>query len=309
MTTTESGALIDDAIVTPLATGPATTVGPSAGAMRRMARRFRRQTAPMIALCVLVLIVLLVILAPLIMTHPPDQQNLTSTLQGPSREHWLGTDNLGRDIFSRLLSGGRLSLFGAGLALSVGLAIGLPLGLLAGFTAGRVDMLIMRLTDALMSFPPLIMMMAIVAALGPNLTNAMLALGVVFSPRFIRLMRGVVLELREEPYIEAARSIGVSSPKIVIRHIVPNALPPLIVQVSMATGFAILAEASLSFLGLGAQPPKSSWGSMLSSGFDFINQSKWLIVWPGLMIAITVLCFNVIGDGLRESIGREVRSE
>ena len=167
----------------------------------------------------------------------------------------------------------------------------------------------MRFTDALMSFPPLIMMLAIVAALGPNLVNAMIALGVVFAPRFIRLMRGVVLELREEPYIEAARSIGVASPVIVVRHIVPNVLPPLIVQVSLASGFAILAEASLSFLGLGVQPPNTSWGLMLSSGFDYINQDPRLIIWPGLAIAITVLTFNVIGDGLRESIGREVRSE
>jgi ABC-type dipeptide/oligopeptide/nickel transport system permease subunit len=167
----------------------------------------------------------------------------------------------------------------------------------------------MRLTDALMSFPPLILMLAIVAALGPNLFNAMAALGIVFAPRFIRLVRGVVLELREEPYIEAARSIGVSSPVVVVRHIIPNSLPPLIVQVSLATGFAILAEASLSFLGLGVQPPNSSWGSMLASGFDYINQNAWLIVWPGVAIAVTVLSFNVIGDGLRESIGREVRSE
>src|SRR4029079_3042552 len=133
--------------------------------------------------------------------------------------------------------------------------------------------------------------------------------GVVFSPRFIRLVRGVVLELREEPYIEAARSIGAPGPVIVVRHIIPNALPPLIVQISLATGFAILAEGGLSFLGLGVQPPNSSLGTMLASGFDYINQAAMLIVWPGLAIAITVLCFNVIGDGLRESIGREVRSE
>ncbi len=279
------------------------------GAIRRMVRRFRRQKAPMFALGVLVVLVIAVVLAPLITKYPPDAQDLTQTLKGPGKDHWLGTDHLGRDIFSRLLYGGRTSLFGALVAVTVGLAISLPLGLTAGFLAGRPDMFIMRFTDALMSFPPLIMMLAIVAALGPNLINAMIALGVVFAPRFIRLMRGVVLELREEPYIEAARSIGVSSPVIVVRHIVPNALPPLIVQVSLASGFAILAEASLSFLGLGVQPPNTSWGLMLSSGFDYINQDPRLIIWPGLAIAITVLTFNVIGDGLRESIGREVRSE
>jgi ABC-type dipeptide/oligopeptide/nickel transport system permease subunit len=308
MTTAESSSRLEDAATAPLIGGPEAPT-PGVGAFRRMVRRFRRQKAPMFALGVLLVIVIMVIAAPLIARHPPNKQDLAHTLQGPSGDHWLGTDHLGRDVLSRLLYGGRISLFGAFLALSVGLVLGVPLGLIAGFVSGRTDWFIMRLTDALMSFPPLIMMMAIVAALGPNLVNAMLALGVVFSPRFIRLVRGVVLELREEPYIEAARSIGVPGPVIVVRHIIPNALPPLIVQISLATGFAILAEAGLSFLGLGVQPPNSSWGTMLASGFDYINQTAMLIVWPGLAIATTVLCFNVIGDGLRESIGREMRSE
>ncbi|GAA0998123.1 ABC transporter permease [Acrocarpospora macrocephala] len=280
-----------------------------AGAIRRMVRRFRRQRAPMVALGFLALLVLSVVAAPLISPYDPLEQHLAAVLQGPSAEYWFGTDELGRDLFSRVLDGGRVSLLGAVQALVVGLAIGLPLGLLAGYFSGVTDMIVMRFTDALMSFPPLVMMLAIVAALGPNLTNAMLALGVVFAPRFIRLVRGVVLALREEPYIEAARSIGVAAPSIIVRHIIPNALPPLIVQVSLATGFAILAEASLSFLGLGVQPPQASWGSMLSQGFSSLGQSPTMIVFPGVAIALTVLACNVVGDGLRESIGREVRSE
>lgn len=280
-----------------------------AGATLRMVRRFRRQKAPMVAFVFLLVFVAAIVAAPVLATHDPLEQDLLGTLQPPSGDHWFGTDNLGRDVFSRALYGGRISLLGAGQALLVGLVIGVPLGLLSGYLAGKTDLLVMRLTDALMSFPPLIMMLAIVAALGPNLTNAMIALGVVFAPRFIRLVRGVVLELREEPYIEAAKSIGVSTPSILVRHILPNALPPLIVQISLATGFAILAEASLSFLGLGVQPPEASWGSMLEQGFSFINQSPTMIVFPGVAIAVTVLSFNVIGDGLRESIGREVRSE
>lgn len=306
MSTTEAAIDIDS--VTATATD-ALEHDRGAGASRRMARRFRRQKAPMVALCFLTVFVVLVLAAPIVATHDPLEQDLLATLQPPSAEHWFGTDNLGRDVFSRALYGGRVSLIGAAQALTVGLAIGVPLGLVSGYLAGRTDMVIMRLTDALMSFPPLILMLAIVAALGPNLTNAMIALGVVFAPRFIRLMRGVVLELREEPYIESARSIGVSTPSIIVRHILPNALPPLIVQVSLAIGFAILAEASLSFLGLGVQPPQSSWGTMLEQGFSYINQSSTLIVFPGVAIAVTVLAFNVIGDGLRESIGREMRSE
>lgn len=263
----------------------------------------------MVALIGLIAIVAVVILAPWIAPYDPLKQDLASALQGPSRKHWFGTDELGRDVFSRVLYGGRVSLRAAVQAILVGIVLGLPLGLIAGYLGKAVDYVIMRFTDALMSFPPMILMLAMVAALGRNLNNAMLALGIVFAPRFARLARGVVLELREEPYIEAAQSIGVSTPAIIWRHIIPNALPPLIVQLSLSTGFAILAEAGLSFLGLGVQPPQASWGTMLERGFRSLSQSSTLIVFPGIAVALTVLAFNVIGDGLRESIGREIRTE
>lgn len=283
------------------------SVGPSLSGRRRFFRRFRRQRPAIVALCFLVSLTTIALLAPVISPYEPNQQTLTRILERPSFDHWLGTDDVGRDVFSRLLYGGRLSLLAALQAVGVGVVLGVPPGLVAGFFGRWVDLVIMRITDAVMSFPPLILAISIVGVLGPNITNAMLAVGVIFAPRFLRLVRGAVLTVREETFIEASRAIGTPTPWVIRRHILPNVMSPLIVQISLASGFAMLAEASLSFLGLGAQPPQASWGSMLSRGVRHMTDAPWLIFAPGLMIALTVLAFNILGDGIRDSIGREIR--
>ncbi len=281
--------------------------GPSLSARKRFLRRFRKQWPAMIALVYLVLVTLAAVLAPVLATHDPLSQNLGNVLAQPGGEHLLGTDDLGRDLYSRIVFASRVSLLAAVQAVGVGVAIGVIPGLIAGYSGKKLDAIIMRITDAVMSFPPLILAIAIVGVLGPNLTNAMIAVGIIFAPRFLRLVRGTVLAVRQETFIEASLSIGTPVRRILRMHVLPNVLSPLIVQISLATALAMLAEASLSFLGLGVQPPQASWGSMVERGFRHTASAPWLTVFPGLPIAMTVLAFNVLGDGIRDSIGREVR--
>ena len=239
-----------------------------------------------------------------------DQQDLANTLADPlTGGHILGTDELGRDTLSRLIIGTRVAVLAAAQAVAIAMVLGLPPGLAAGYFGGSVDLVVMRITDAVQSFPPLILAISVVGILGPGLRNAMLAVGIVFAPNFLRIVRGAVLEVREETFIEASRSIGTPTIRIVRTRILPNVMPPLLVQISLAAGFALLAEASLSFLGFGVQLPNASWGLMLGRGYNNFSRQPWLIVWPGVLIALTVLAFNVMGDGLRDSIGREVRRE
>jgi ABC-type dipeptide/oligopeptide/nickel transport system permease subunit len=280
---------------------------PEQSARARFLRRFRRQVPALIALGYLVLVVLSALCAPLLATHDPLQQNLSGVLQPPGGGHVLGTDDLGRDVFSRALYAGRISLVAAAQAVAVAVLLGVVPGLIAGYAGRRVDAVIMRVTDALMSFPPLILAIAFVGVLGPSLTNAMFVIGVIFAPRFVRLVRGTVLSIREETFIEASRSIGTPTARVIRRHVLPNALSPLIVQISLTAAMAMLAEASLSFLGLGVQPPDASWGSMIERGFRYTAAAPWLTIFPGLLIALTVLAFNLLGDGLRDSLGRETR--
>ncbi|MCW0214601.1 MAG: ABC transporter permease [Pseudonocardia sp.] len=280
---------------------------PEQSARARFLRRFKRQVPALIALGYLVLVVLSALCAPLLATHDPLQQNLAGVLQPPGGGHVLGTDDLGRDVFSRALYAGRISLVAAAQAVAVAVLLGVIPGLVAGYAGRRVDAVIMRVTDALMSFPPLILAIAFVGVLGPSLTNAMFVIGVIFAPRFVRLVRGTVLSIREESFIEASRSIGTPTPRVIWRHVLPNALSPLIVQISLTAAMAMLAEASLSFLGLGVQPPDASWGSMIERGFRYTAAAPWLTIFPGLLIALTVLAFNLLGDGLRDSLGREIR--
>lgn len=270
-------------------------------------RRFRSQRPAVIALSFLVLMAGVALAAPWLAPSEPNAQALGNNLQGPSGEHLLGTDELGRDVLTRLLYAARVSLLAALQAVAVAFVLGVPVGLLAGFYRGWVDAVVMRMSDTLMSFPPLLLAIAIVGVLGTGLTNAMIAVGLVYAPRFARLLRASVLEIREETYVEAARSIGVRSPTIIVRHILPNIVAPVIVWISLAAGFAMLAEASLSFIGLGVQPPEASWGSMLEEGARHLSRSATLVVFPGLAIGLTVLAFNVLGDGIRDSIGREER--
>lgn len=275
----------------------------------RFARRFFRHKGAVVALGYIVVLIIVAFIGQWITPADPDAQNLRNTLADPIASGLMGTDKFGRDSFSRLIVATHVALLAVGEALAIALALGIVPGLIAGYFGRRVDALIMRITDAVMSFPPLIFALALIVVLGPGLNNAMLAIGVIFAPTFIRLVRGCVLAIRGETFIEASRSIGTPDYWIVSKHIFPNILPPLLVQISMMSASAVIAEAGLSFLGLGVQPPQASWGSMLSTGYRDMERQPWLVVFPGLAIGLTVLAFNVLGDGIRDSIGREVRTE
>jgi ABC-type dipeptide/oligopeptide/nickel transport system permease subunit len=285
-----------------VADGPAHEV--PARPLTRTLRRLRRNRSAVMAASFVGVLVVVALAAPLLAPEDPLAQDLRNVLESPSGEHLLGTDDVGRDVVSRMIFATRVSLLAALEAVAIGVVLGVPFGLMAGFRGGAVDTVIMRTTDAILSFPPLILAISIVGVLGPGLTNAMVAVGVVFAPRFARVVRASVLSTREETFIEASRSIGTSRRRIMQWHVLPNVVSPLIVQVSLAGGFAMLAEAGLSFLGLGVQAPDASWGSMLGRAFPYINSASWLSIVPGIAIAVTVLAFNIIGDGLRDAIGQ-----
>lgn len=281
---------------------------PAAPASGGFWRRLRRDRAAMISLCFLVVVATASLLAPLIAPFDPERDGtLAEALHGPSLTHLLGTDDLGRDVLTRILYAGRVSLGSALLAVAVASVLGFPFGLLAGFRGGRVDSLVMRVNDTLMSFPPLVLAISIVGMLGTSLVNAMIAIGIVYAPRFMRVMRAAVLSIREEAYVEAAIMMGSTGMRTTRRHILPNVLSPLFVEITLSLGFAILAEASLSFVGLGVQPPTASWGSMLDTGFTFMDRAPVYALAPGVMIFLVVLSLNTLGDGLRDSLGREER--
>lgn len=278
------------------------------GPMSQFVGRFKTHKLGVVGMGILLALVVIAVLAPWITPFAPDQTKLSAVLLAPGvGGHWLGTDELGRDVFSRILMGGRVSLLAAVQGTGIALLIGVPVGLVSGFFGGRVDKFIMFLTDILMSFPAMLLAMAIAGILGPNLVNAMLAIGIITAPRAIRLVRGSALAVREETYIEAARSIGTSNWSIIFRHVFPNILPPLIVFTTVLSGTVMLMEAGLSFLGLGVQPPQSSWGAMLGTAIGYTTRAPWLAVFPGLCIAIAVLALNLLGDGVRDSIGKKVR--
>ena len=274
---------------------------------RRFLRRFVRQRAALVGLAFLALVVLAAVLAPVLATHDPARQSLAERLQGPGGRHWLGTDDLGRDVLSRLLFACRVSLVAALQATVVSIVLGVPVGLVAGYVRGWFDTVASRVADAMLSIPALLLALAIIGVLGRNLTNAMLAIGIVNAPRFFRVVRSSALAVREETFIEAARTVGGTTGWVIRRHVLPNSLSPLVVQISLSMGFAILFEAGISFLGLGVQPPGSSWGTMLGRSTRFMEVSPHLVVIPGLAIFFTVLAFNVVGDGIRDSLGREIR--
>jgi peptide/nickel transport system permease protein len=269
---------------------------------RRAWRRLRQRPAAVVALVIVVLIVSAALLAPLIAPHDPTQQTWTAVRQSPSWAYWFGTDEVGRDVFSRVLYGARASLSAGVVSIAIAVMIGVPLGLLAGYLGGWTDIVLGRLTDAMLAIPFLILAIALAAFLGPNLTNAMIAIGISATPIFIRLTRGQVLAVKAEDYVEAARAVGNPHWRIALRHILPNVMPPLLVQVTLTIAAAVIAEASLSFLGLGQQPPMPSWGSMLNSAQRFLNNAPWMAIYPGIAIFITVLSFNVLGDGLRDAL-------
>ncbi len=247
------------------------------------------------------------LLAPVLAPMDPTDQLLSLRLTPPSPVHWLGMDQLGRDVLSRLLYGARISLMvGLVVVLSAGF-VGTLVGLIAGYAGGILDEILMRLTDIFFAFPPLILAMSIAGALGPNLNNAMIAIAVVTWPVYARLVRGQVLALRQREFVEAARGIGASTPRILFRHLLPNTLAPILVQASFDMGGAILAAAGLSFIGFGARPPTPEWGVMISEGSKFFSTQPWLSFFPGLAILLTVTAFNLIGDGLRDTLDPRLR--
>ena len=249
-----------------------------------------------------VIFVLLAVFAPLIAPYDPLATSFTAIRGAPSAAHWFGTDELGRDVFSRMAFGARASLLAGVVSVAIALIVGVPFGLLAGFFGGWTDMAISRVADALLAIPFLILAIALAAFLGPSLTNAMIAIGLSGTPIFARLARAQTLSVAAEDYVEGARAIGLPNRWILIRYIFPNILPPLIVQATLAIATAIIAEASLSFLGLGQQPPDPSWGSMLNTAKNFMSQAPWMSIFPGSAIFLLVLGFNLLGDGLRDAL-------
>ncbi len=247
------------------------------------------------------------LLAPLLAPTDPTTQVITLRLEPPSADHWLGMDQLGRDVLSRLLFGARISLMVGLVVITTAGTVGTLIGLIAGYALGWVDEILMRLTDIFFAFPPLILAMSIAGALGPNLKNAIIAIAVVTWPVYARLIRGQVLALRQREFVEAARGVGASTPRILLRHLLPNALAPLLVQASFDMGGTILAAAALSFIGFGARPPTAEWGVMISEGRQFFSTQPWLSFFPGLAIVLTVTAFNLIGDGLRDALDPRLR--
>ena len=265
-------------------------------------RRFVRRRVALIGAAYLVLLIGGALAAPAIAPYDPLKQDPGAMLSTPSRAHWLGTDDLGRDVLSRLLYGARLSLGASLMAVAIATLAGLPIGLAAGYLGGAADDALMRVIDALQAFPALILAMAISAALGPGLVNVMIAVGIVYTPRFARLVRGQVLSLREELFVEGARAAGASHLRIIARHVLPNVVAPVTVQVSIGVAFALLAETSLSFLGVGIKPPEPSWGTDVGRGYRFMRLAPWLVFIPGSVILLTTLAFNMVGDGMRDAL-------
>jgi peptide/nickel transport system permease protein len=281
-----------------------------AGRRRQMRRQFARlfgNPLSAIGLALSAAFVLMVIAAPLLAPHDPLAMDPSKRLAAPSALHWFGTDDGGRDILARVIYGTRSSLLTALGILSLASVIGTSIGLAAGYFGGWVDETLMRITDMFLAFPALVLAMGLAAALGPSLFNAMLATAVVWWPWYARLVRGQALHLKNEAFVEAARVAGASGLRIAVRHILRNCLTPIIVQMSLDIGYAILTLSSLSFIGLGAQPPTPEWGSMVSIGRDYFLDQWWIVTFPGLAIFLSVMAFNLLGDGLQESLSPRLR--
>ncbi len=240
--------------------------------------------------------------APILPIPDPAATDWGAVRQAPSWAHWMGTDEIGRDVMSRMIWGAQASLLAGVISVGIAVLMGVPLGLIAGYFGGWTDACISRCTEALLAAPFLILAIALAAFLGPSLTNAMIAIGISATPIFIRLTRGQVINIKSEDYVESAKAIGLPTRRILSRYILPNVLPPILVQATLTIATAIIAEASLSFLGLGQQPPAPSWGSMLNTAKNFLNQAPWMAMWPGISIFLVVLGFNLLGDGLRDAL-------
>jgi peptide/nickel transport system permease protein len=256
----------------------------------------------MLGLAVVAFFVLIALFAPWIAPHDPLATSWSAVRQAPGGAYLFGADELGRDVLSRIIWGARASILAGVVSVSISISLGVPIGMLAGYLGRWADALISRITDAMLACPFLILAIALAAFLGPSLTNAMIAIGISATPVFIRLTRAQVLAAKSEDYVEAARALGNPHLRIALRHILPNIVAPLIVQATLAIAAAVIAEASLSFLGLGQQPPAPSWGSMLNTARNYVDQAPWMAIWPGVSIFLLVLSFNLLGDGLRDAL-------
>lgn len=271
------------------------------GRFGKVLRRLWRRPLTLVGFFIVLGMVIMAVFAPQLALHDPVKPDFLAFLQAPSEKYRLGTDELGRDVLSRIIFGARASLQAGLVSVMIALAIGVPVGLISGYYRGVVDeYVVMRLADAMMSFPVIVIALALAAVLGPSLGTAMIAIGIVYAPIFMRLTRGQVLEVRQAEFVQAAHAIGASNATIVWRHIMPNIMAPVLVQASLPVASAILVEAALSFLGLGIQPTTPSWGSMLRLGFGYLDRAPWVSFWPGFAIFITVLGINLLGDGLRD---------
>ena len=274
---------------------------------RTLRRAARARLAPFGA-TVMLLAISVALLAPVVAPYDPLKQNLDNTLARPDRTHLLGTDNVGRDVLSRVIWGTRVSLVAGFGSVVIAVLAGGLLGLLAGYAGGCIDGLVMRMMDAVLSFPPLVLALALGAVLGAGLTGVVIALGVVYTPTFARLMRGQVLAITAREYVDAARALGAPGWRIAWTHVLPNATAPIVVQASLSVAFAILAEASLSFLGLGIQPPGASWGSMINAGRGYLQQAPWIVFGPGAALFVTVVGLNFVGDAIRDALDPRLRA-
>ncbi|MFN8593154.1 MAG: ABC transporter permease [Thermomicrobiales bacterium] len=274
----------------------------SSGELARVWRALRRNRGAMIGLGITLLLVVVAILAPRISPFDPTMMGAGGSLEPPSLAHPFGTDKFGRDLFSRVVAGSRLTLFIGALAVAISCSIGSLLGLISGYSGGKIDSVIMRAVDVMFSFPDILIALSVVALLGPSLRNAVIAVGISAIPWYARVVRGAVMVERQKQYFEAAEAMGASSQRLVLRHILPNALPPILVLATLGFSTAVLSAAALSFLGLGAQPPDPEWGLELALGRDLMRKAWWIMTFPGIAIAVSVLGFNLLGDGLREAL-------
>ena len=262
--------------------------------------RFRGQPLAVSGLAIIAALAVIAILAPALSPYPPDQQDILNRLAPPSSDHWMGTDDLGRDVLSRVLYGARVSLAVGFVAVGIATVVGTSVGLAAGYAGGRLDTLLMRLVDIVLCFPTFFLILMVIAFLQPSLTNVMAVIGLTAWPSLARLVRGECLTIREREFVQAARGLGLSRARILLVHILPNVLGPIIVTATLGVGSAVLTESALSFLGLGVQPPTPSWGNILTSGKDYLHIAWWLSVFPGLAVLVTVLAYNLLGEGLRD---------
>lgn len=276
--------------------------------MNELWYQFRKNTLALAALCLIAVLGLTAVFANWIAPYDPFEMSMDAMLSGPSANHWFGTDQFGRDLFSRILYGTRISFKVGLISVSIALAAGMFIGVIAGFFGSWIDLLLSKVIEVLFAFPDIFMALVIMSILGASITNLMIAIGIVYTPIFARIARGAVLEVKGALFIEVARSIGVNKWNIIKRHVLPNILAPLIVQTTLSLAFAILSEAALSFLGLGVEPDTPSWGILLNEGKDWMEMAWWLAVFPGIAITLAVLSFNLMGDGLRDALDPKMRN-